>query len=280
MTNDRTPHDGFLALNRSDLSLIENLPAAPRTRRSLIRNALLGAAALGTAGPIGSALAATHTSDIEGAEDPVKVANVAVTAEALANVFAAEAIRRAPGKPAAKFIPVMKALGAAEFDHYRDLATNTPGKPLTLKFWIPEAAFGNMASDFFNVVQTLDTLFINAYLIGITSFATAATKTKSAKMRDFLVLYSRVSGEILGVEAEHRVLARLAASETGGAKPGGVPNNKGFETFIIQSIDGVVAAMEGMGIGFGKEGKKPGKFYTFDGKKSPEFSSILANFKA
>lgn len=280
MFNERTSPAGLEALTRKDLSLIEDLPAAPQTRRSLIRNALLGAAALGTVGPVASAFAASQTGDIVGAEDPIKVASVAVTAEALANVFSAEAIRRAPGKPAEPFIPVMKALGAAEFDHYRDLATNTPGKPLTLKFWIPEAAFGKLASDFFNVVQTLDTLFINAYLIGITSFATAASKTKSAKMRDFLILYSRVSGEILGVEAEHRVLARFAASQTGGAKPGGIPNNKGFETFIIKSIDGVVAAMEGMGIGFGKEGKNPGKFYTFDGKKSPEFSSILANFKA
>ncbi len=275
-----SPDPGLPRTTRADLRLLEDLPTAPQTRRGLIRNTLLGAAAVGTLGPVGSALASPSRSAIVGAEDPMKVSGVAITAEALANVFTAEAIRRAPGKPAQKFLPVMRALGASEFDHYRDLAMNTPAKPLTLKFWIPESAFGKMASDFFNVVQMIDTLFINAYLIGITSFATAATKTKSPKMRDFLLLYSRVSGEILGVEAEHRVLARFAASQTGGAKPGGVANNKGFETFSITTIDGIVKAMEALGIGFGKESAKPGKFYTFDGKKPPEFSSILANFKA
>lgn len=266
-------------LRRLETTLSE-AGADSQTRSTLLRRAAAGAVVVGGLGSAGGALAATRRAGASAAMvDPVMVATVARTAEAMAVTFLDEAIRRAPGKPAEKFVPVLKAAGAAEFDHYRDLTKNTPANILTQRFWFPEAAFGQMANDFFNVVQNLETLFINAYLIGITTFATAAT-TAQGKMQSFFVRYSRIAGEIGGVEAEHRVLARFAAAETGGVKPAGIPNNKGFETYIIKDIMGVVKALQQLGIGFGKEGAQPGKFYDFPGKKPAAFSRLLAPYAA
>ena len=66
---------------------------------------------------------------------------------------------------------------------------------------------------------------------------------------------TRYAGEILGVEAEHRALARFAL--------GKLPNNVGFEVYKIHTIGGIVQALENAGIGFGKQGKRPGAFYHF-----------------
>jgi hypothetical protein len=66
---------------------------------------------------------------------------------------------------------------------------------------------------------------------------------------------ARYAGEILGVEAEHRALARHAQ--------GKLPDNVGFEVYKIKTIGGIVGALEAAGIGFGKRGKGPGAFYTY-----------------
>ncbi len=89
-----------------------------------------------------------------------------------------------------------------------------------------------------------ETLFVNAYLIAITTFARAGKSN--------LVRYA---SEISGVEAQHLALARFAA--------GKLPNNLGFSDYSITSINGIVAALEKAGVGFGKNGSAPGKFVTF-----------------
>jgi len=80
---------------------------------------------------------------------------------------------------------------------------------------------------------------VNAYMIGITTFAKAA-KSK-------LVRYA---SEISGVEAQHLALVRFAAG-----KP---PNNLGLTDYSIRSIDGIVAALDKVGVGFGKQGSALG----------------------
>jgi hypothetical protein len=221
----------------------------PVTRRSLVRRAATGAAAvgaLGAFGPIPSALAKGGGNSIH------TIATDAVTAEALAVTFLTGVIENAHqiGIPKS-LVPVLKAANAAEFDHYQVLRS-LGVKPLTKKFWAPNSFFASSKS-VFETIEYAETQFVNAYLIAIT----AAAKAHNDSL-------ARYAGEILGTEAEHRALARFAL--------GKLPNNVGFERYKIHRIGGIVEALEDAGIGFGKKGKKPGRFYEF---KAPPKHTVV-----
>lgn len=87
-------------------------------------------------------------------------------------------------------------------------------------------------------------MFVNAYLVGITVFSKAGKHD-----------LARYAGEILGTEAEHRALARFAQ--------GKLPNNRAFESYALKTTAQHVAELEKLGIGFGKQGSKPGMFVSF-----------------
>ncbi len=175
----------------------------------------------------------------------------AVTAEALAATYLTGLIENASkiGIPG-NLVPVLKAANAAELDHYKTLRC-LGARPLTTKFWAPNAFFAS-SKDVFATIEYAETQFVNAYLIAITAFARAG--------KDSLARYA---GEILGTEAEHRALARFAQ--------GKLPNNVGFEAYTIHTIGGIVKALEKAGVGFGKKGKGPGAFYHF---KTPPHSAL------
>lgn len=233
-------------LRRLDNVLADtDMPAL--TRRGLLGRAAAGTAAVGAMGALGAipaALASTGSID--------QIVTAAVTAEALAVTYLTGVVENASkiGIPAS-LVPVLKAANAAELDHYRTLR-KLGAKPLTTRFWAPDAFFKS-SKDVFATIEYAETQFVNAYLIAITAFA-KAHKTSLA----------RYAGEILGTEAEHRALARFAQ--------GKLPNNVGFESYEIHSIGGIVAALEKAGIGFGKKGKGPGAFYTF---KNPPASALV-----
>ena len=105
----------------------------------------------------------------------------------------------------------------------------------------------------FPTIEVAETLLINAYLLGITTFAKAGRAD-----------HARYAGEVLGVEAEHRALARLAQSK--------LPDNAGFEDYTLQSLAAIVQALEKAGVGFGKKGTAAGKFYKF---KAPPASAVV-----
>jgi hypothetical protein len=172
-----------------------------------------------------------------------KIINTAATAEALAVTYLSVVIKNSSGTSVAKFAEVLKAANAQEYDHYKAL-TSLGAKPLTTKFWAPNAFFGSNLDGVFPTLQVAETLFVNAYLIAITAFAKAG-KTD----------YVRYASEIAGVEAQHLALARYAG--------GKLPNNLGFADYAISSIDGIVSALEKAGVGFGKQGSAPGKFVSF-----------------
>jgi hypothetical protein len=232
-------------------NVLEDTPTPPRTRRWLVERAALvagGAGLAGFAAACGGSKKAAKTTTVAAAgsskssgEIP-KLINTAITAEALAVTFLSGVITNlgsaAPIKP---FVPVLKAANAAEYDHYKALQS-LGAKPLTTKFWAPNDFF--VPKNVFPTIEVAETLFVNAYLIAVTTFATAGTND-----------YARYAGEILGTEAEHRTLARFAQ--------GKLPNDVGFEDYSITSIDGIVAGLEKAGVGFGKQGSKPGKFYNF-----------------
>lgn len=248
-------------------NVLDDTPTPPQTRRWLLQRAAVGAAAVGVLGPAGSALAATRRTS----GDSVKtVLDTAATAEALAVTVLSAAVKAVPGTPAAPFKPVLLAANTSEYDHYVALG-KLGGKPLTTRFWIPDAALGPKNQNLFKTIEAAETLFINAYLIGITAGVQAKLKPATV----------RYMGEILGVEAEHRALARFARGQVESGKfP--VPNDKGFETYTIFSMGGIVKALETAGFGFGKQGAMPGAFADFPGdpRKNGTGSGILANFQA
>lgn len=235
-----------------DVQRIDNVladtPTPAVTRRALVGRAAAGAAglgALGAFGPISSAFAAGNSVDT--------IVTDAVTAEALAVTFLTGVIENASSIGiASSLVPVLKAANAAELDHFKALRS-LGAKPLTTKFWAPDAIFAS-SSSVFATIEFAETHFINAYLIAITAFARAGKPA-----------LARYAGEILGTEAEHRALARFAQ--------GKLPNNVGFERYEIHTIGGIVAALEKAGIGFGAKGKAPGRFYNF---ATPPASALVA----
>jgi Ferritin-like domain len=236
-------------------NVLTDTSMAPVTRRSLVAKAAAGATglgALGALGPIPSALASSNSI--------VSIINDAVTAEALAVTFLTGVVENASkiGIPSS-LVPVLKAANAAEFDHYKALR-GLGAKPLTTKFWAPNSFFASSQA-VFETIEYAETQFVNAYLIAITAFAKAGKGS-----------FARYAGEILGTEAEHRALARFAQ--------GKLPNNVSFEDYSIKSMSGIVAALQKAGIGFGKQGATPGKFYTFAPPPPSTVTAINGNAPA
>jgi len=238
-------HDDPVLLSADDAQTVENVLAdtdtPATTRRWLLERAAVGAAAasaVGAFGPASSALA-------RGRGDSVKtVGTTAVTAEALAVTFLTEVIRR--GGLSTQVDQVLRAANAEEERHFRVLR-KSGFKPLTDRFWIPDAFFGGGdEKKVAAVIEIAETLFVNAYLIGITTFARAG-KTD----------FARYAGEILGTEAEHRALARFVQ--------GKLPNNVAFEGYRYSRMSHIVKALEAAGVGFGTKGSAAGAFHTFRG---------------
>lgn len=263
-----------------DVQMLENAlndsAVAPASRRFLLRRAaggLLGVGGIatlvaacgggsststspGAPGGTGAMSTSTSASSSGGAGDIQTIINTAATAEALAVTYLT-AVTTHPGvagTPVGKFLPVLKAANAEEYDHFKAL-TSLGAKPITTKFWVPKAFFGAHLSGVFPTLQLAESLFVNAYLIALTTFARAGKAS-----------LARYASEIAGTEAQHLVLANYA----GGKMP---PNDLGFMSYQIKSIDGIVGALEKVGVGFGQKGAAPGSFATF----SPPPSSAVVH---
>lgn len=223
--------------------LNEVTTTSPRTRRWLLQRAAVGVAAAGALTPVGAAVAAGRKPSSKGAALIKKIGVTAATAEALAVTYLTQVVSRAPGTPVAGAAEVIKAANAEEYAHYQFL-TGAGFQPLTTKFWIPNAFFGDRLANVPATIEVAETVFINAYLIAINAFA-GLGQPKLA----------RYAGEILGVEAEHRALAR--------SLQGKLPNNRAFESYGLHSIEACVKALTDTGVGFGAQGSAPGAFFDF-----------------
>jgi len=237
-----------------DVHVLENvLEATPTT--GLTRRALIGraaaTAAIVSAGAPGVALAQSSSPSSQVSQ----IIDTAVTAEALAVTYLTGLIEHASATGVSKFVDVLKAANAAEYDHYKALI-GLGAKPITTKFWAPDAFF--KPGEPFKVLEIAETLFVDAYLIATTAFANASKAD-----------LARYAGEIGGVEAQHLALVRFARNE--------LPNDRAFQSYAITDIGGIVAALEKAGVGFGKPGAMPGKFYTFAPPPASALTTIANN---
>jgi hypothetical protein len=172
------------------------------------------------------------------------------TTEALTVTILTELLRRTslhpevPGEVSVTF----DAVYAAELDHWNFISQHFD--PSTERFWIPDGFFGGAddALDLTAVGQGVaagEALFINTYLVAVTTFADAGRSE-----------FARYAAEAAACEAEHRVLGQTLA----GASP---PNNLGFEEFLFDNVGDIGAAAVSAGFGFGQEGSSAGRFYEF-----------------
>jgi hypothetical protein len=174
-----------------------------------------------------------------------------VTEEQFATTFITAAIAAAPGTPSESFLPVLRNAVTTEYDHVEALK-KMGGKALATKYWLPDGALGGGGVGVFSALEALETIEISLYLIGVSAFARAGDE-----------FGARLCAEAMGTEAVHRALVRFAEGQLG--KDVGPPNDVGFENFDRPTVANVRQSLEELGIGYGREGSKPGRFYEYPG---------------
>ena len=102
------------------------------------------------------------------------------------------------------------------------------------------------------------------YLTGVTAFA------KRGHERG-----ARFLAEGCAIESEHRAIARFAQTALGGKQQ--ISINRSFAPWSVRTVKGMIRALEGTGIGFGKPGGAPGKFYDFPGNPVKNGSGLDNN---
>jgi hypothetical protein len=122
--------------------------------------------------------------------------NIAATAEALGITFYYAGIRRGFFSASDRRQWYLQAALDEERNHLNFLTTKGATTPPT-QFFFPARAFADLPV-FLSVLETLENTFIGAYLAAMQRFAQLG-----------LPLLAQTCGQILGVEAEHRLLGRI-----------------------------------------------------------------------
>lgn len=216
-------------------------------RRELLRVGGMTGAGLLTAGLLAGCGGSSSTNNSTPNVDS-KILNAAATAEALATVMYYNIIN-APGSiysvglsTNASDKAYLVAGYEEELNHYNFLVS-AGATALATTFYFPTGMFTDPQTTV-NTLVTLEDAFIAAYLIGVRDFSTSALKV--------------IAAQIMGIEAEHRTLARVITTDLGltsvtglgGAEsvvaPGATVNNLAYErTFssALPDIDHVVTAL-------------------------------------
>ena len=247
-------------------NVLDDVPIPAQTRRALIGRACQGLAAAGGGGLLlaacggGSQQTGTATQASAGAPSPPRrgrspelqtLLNDAVTAEAFAVTYLSQVLERAPGTYVEQFVDVLKAANQSEYLHYEAL-TALGAKPLTTRFWFGDELFGPQLVEVFTVLEMVEALFVNLYLIATTEFANAGNAT-----------LARYSAEISAVEGEHLVLARYAASQAPPKLPSGPPNDLAFTYYASGNINDILEQLKVSDVGVGKRVGQFGRFFSF-----------------
>ena len=244
-----------ITIDEHDYSAVEDVirdvvpPSS--TRRTILRRAGTVLAAAGGSALVASIAAPAAHASTGGVGGVARIKTVLASFEVFGVTFISEAVRRAPGTPSEQFLSVLKSANTEEFDHLQALK-RIGAEPLSQRIWVPEHLFGDGGAGLFRSIEKDEDIEISAYLVGVTAFAHAGDTAGA-----------RLCAEALGTESVHRALARFAQGEIKHQPE--VPNNRGFEAFLHRSAGDALRALEALGVGFGKVGSKPGRFYEFPG---------------
>jgi hypothetical protein len=213
------------------MSVEQNEPGTDR-RRFLGKTAAASAGALAGASVVDLLIPSFATAKRGGVtRGDLAIVGAAQIAEALAVTTYTNIIRRSPFF---KRLPAddqgyLKAAREEEMSHYA-LEKSVTGKasPFTA-FYYPAKMFSD-AQTTLDVLVTLEDAFIAAYLVGVRDFSTPALRVLAAR--------------IMGIESDHRTLARVLAGEVSRRDGGPIekitgiqgkaesidpPNNNGYE---------------------------------------------------
>jgi hypothetical protein len=205
----------------------------PRSRRGLLKVAALGAGglAVGT-GTLLSAVPAfaKGATSAKAATSAGDILSIAATAEALAVTFYTHGIKHAHKLGlASDQQEYLEAAVIEEQIHYNFLVANG-GKALTKEFSFPHGpnTFTRLGL-FVDTLLQLEVDFIAAYLAAVKEFAEQGQPG-----------LAQIAAQIMGVEAEHRVLGR----DIGSLVPA---NNFGYEVALLAKVSDAVGALSSQG---------------------------------
>jgi Ferritin-like domain len=226
--------------------------SAASTRKGFLKGAAAagaGAAGMGALGPAAAlAHGSKHPKKKKGGvtKGDLEILKAAQIAEALAVTTYTNIINTAPFFKNLEEDDqgYLKAAVQEEMSHYllEESVTKKP-TPFTM-FYYPPKMFSDPQTTL-NILVTLEDAFIAAYLIGVREFSTPDLRVTAAR--------------IMGIESDHRTLARVVAPGVS-AKDGGPiekvtgiqktaesvdpPNNNGYErTLLLKNIGQAVEAL-------------------------------------
>jgi len=230
------------------MSATEEIVSEKLSRRNLLTR--FGAAGVGVAATAMLAGCGGSSSSSNGASTNQQILNAAATAEALATVMYYNIIHTSPlySTGLAGNLPDQAYLQAGleqEANHYYTLVA-AGAVPLTTTFYFPTNMFSDATyATTVNYLVHLEYAFIAAYLIGVRDFSSSSLRV--------------LASQIMGVEAEHRTLARVIANDVGltsvpdlaGIQEGIPPpshtsNNISYErtySSVLPNIQAVVTAL-------------------------------------
>lgn len=174
-----------------------------------------------------------------------------VTEEQLGVTFLSAAVENAPGTPSEELLPILRSAVTQEYLHVEALI-DVGGRPLTMRYWLPDAAFDGGGVGLFSTLEIMEGVEISLYLIGVSVFARAGE-----------AFGARLCAEAMGTAAVHRALARFAQAKLGESV--GVANDVGFENFDWPTVERAREELEAIGIGYGHKSFGPGRFYDYPG---------------
>jgi hypothetical protein len=219
---------------------------ASTTRKSFLKGAAVAGAGVTSMGALAPAVALAKGKKKGLTHGDLAILKAAQIAEALAVTTYSNIIDTAPFF---KNIPsddqgYLKAALQEEMSHYL-LEESLTGKPSGFTtFYYPPKMFAD-AQTTLNILVTLEDAFIAAYLVGVRQFSTPDLRVTAAR--------------IMGIESDHRTLARVVGPDVAGGDGGPIeeitgiqktaesvdpPNNNGYErTLLLTNIGQAVEAL-------------------------------------
>ncbi len=220
-------------MTKQDLELANPVSGRGSTtnRRSFIkRTSVIGATSVLGLGGLLSVTSARENEENDGGEDDnglerqdFDILIAAEIAEALAVTTYTNIINVAPffGNLASDDQGYLQAARQEEMSHYL-LEQSVSGKPSPFtSFFYPPNMFAD-AQTTLNVLVTLEDAFIAAYLVGVRRFSSPALRVTAAR--------------IMGIESDHRTLARVVGPGVAAVDGGPIENITGFQG-VAESVD-------------------------------------------
>ena len=196
------------------------------TRRSFLTTTTVAGAA--TLLPLSLLALEKREGDDEQVEDGLRKGDIdilvaAEIAEALAVTTYSNIINTAPffGRLASDDQGYLKAAREEEMSHYLlEQSVTAQPSPFT-KFFFPQHMFDD-AQTTLNTLVTLEEAFIAAYLVGVRRFSTPNLRVTAAR--------------IMGIESDHRTLARVLAPNVAAQDGGPIETITGIQG-VAESVD-------------------------------------------